>query len=90
MPQLKFTGGPWDGVEFEAGFAPDALTMPNMHTYAGKNPETGGMIIGSNKPTEHHVYVFDGGRSDFDEHVYVYRYEKDGKPWWHGEIEAQQ
>lgn len=88
MPQLKFTGGPWDGVEFEAGFAPDALNMANMQMYSGKDPGTGKLTIGVNEPTEHHVYLLMQDGEEHDSGICRYRYEKDGKPWWHGETQT--
>lgn len=81
MVRLKFRGGPWDGVEFDAQFRPDAVTLPHMQFIRGKNPETGLQVIGTNLPSEHHVYL-SAGPIDDDETEFAYEYKVDGKPWW--------
>ncbi|MEX1039659.1 MAG: hypothetical protein WDZ51_03445 [Pirellulaceae bacterium] len=88
MPLLKFEGGPWDGVEFEAPTAPDALNMRDLVIDGNTDPDSGKATLTFYGPLEHNVYLRQLESGEDVQDVYVYDYRKDGKPWWEGIVKA--
>src|SRR5689334_12177676 len=57
--RVRFNGGPWDGVEFETPFCPDAIGF--RHTDTRGDPVEGKVfefVIHSAK-RNHHLYCYD-------------------------------
>jgi hypothetical protein len=57
--QIRFNGGPWDGVEFEAPFCPDAIGF--RHTDTRDDPVEGKPFQFKVRSAErnHHLYLYD-------------------------------
>lgn len=87
MLKLKFKGGPWDGVEFDAPFSPNAIKLRDQSVSADRDPETGNMSVQISAPTEHHVYVLTRNLTD-DYSEFEYEYKVNGKPYY--EIPTQE
>ena len=57
--RARFSGGPWDGVEFDAPFCPDVIHFRHLDQRAEKDEGRSGFRIKSAK-REHHQYLLDG------------------------------
>jgi hypothetical protein len=57
--RIRFNGGPWDGVEFEAPFCPDAIGF--RHTDMRYDPVKGKLFAFKVHAAKrnHHQYLFD-------------------------------
>ncbi len=78
--KLKFKGGPWEGVEFDADYVPDAIQFRHLVASAEYNPDTKKVIMAA-YPTEHHQYLKADPRSeeqDWEEYFHA----PGAKTWW--------
>ena len=75
MARLIFKGGPWDGVEFEAPFPPDEISMKWCRMMGEPGDRPGSIRIRHEK-RDHHVYKAVPG--DWSEYPIEYEYQPAG------------
>ena len=61
--RMKFVGGPWDGVEFEAPFYPDQIFLQNMDAVFEEGKEAGTEVMHM-QVSEQHQYLADRTESE--------------------------
>jgi hypothetical protein len=78
--KIRFDGGPWDGVEFDVPFCPDAIAFRHLDTRYEPVPEEGNLACRVyTARRDHHQYLADPSRiNEWEEEgvpaVWVYRY----------------